>query len=719
MVEQRAGMPTSSVTASVRARTTSSAPHIPSALPPPALLHHLAPFDVSVRSSPPLYSSRPARLSLYTSLVNCTVEAALVLTREQQTTLSTHSRHPPVALSWSLRLERRGSAGLLGGTAHVVILTTAMSELFESLNFPLQPNSSPSAGECDPASNRAVRRDAEGEAWRLPNPRTPRIKAASAAARAGSNDRQQHRQDQHRSQANTSATTLASPSSMTSTSPSAGLLARPGRVFWHATPSPSQQIRQQEFQSYLSKTSPVLPLGSQAFREELLQQTHQQGGGSSAATMTDTFERSGTDVGSARAAITLGSAMASSSGRKFSRRSSRRSAGGTDGKAGERSQGGGQEGMQQMLADLKRHLTRQGNQVDDADVCMVGEQALRCPTRQEQIPSKNMLQSFSQQGPSTAASSSSGCIAPMSAPPVEAPSNSRDWNRTKSLPIAMPVPPHHRRQTLVSKANSEQNVPSRPSAHQWEQRGSSGVDLPSKPLPCVGRTPTQTILLPARENGMAKGPETDKEESHKASVCKSEGTETRKIKTRSSSSSVSPPKKSMMTRTRTARVGLSRHIGAFDPVDTLPHQHGLHHLTGPAAPFKQPSRMSTSVAATAPSLARHKTVVGQRSKEVIVIDDSDEEVETKQTHPRSNSTSPRKDTPAVLPTPIHNMSGTAADADTSFDTSMDDVMLVDAVEQAEAAILASQREQQLIGLDSLGMASGANEALVIAMETDR
>lgn len=510
---------------------------------------------------------------------------------------------------------------------------------------------------------------------------------------------------------------------MTSTSPSAGLLARPGRVFWHATPSPSQQVRQQEFQSYLSRTSPVLPLGSQAFREELLQQTHQQGGGSSAATMADTFERSGTDVGPAGAAITLGSAMASSSssGRKFSRRSSRRSAGGMDGRAGERSQGGGPEGMQQMLADLKRHLIRQGNQVDDADVCMVGEQALRCPPRREQIPSENTLHSFSQHGPSTAASSSSSYVAPMPEASTVTPSNSREWNRTKSLPMAMPVPPHHRRQTLVSKANSEQNLPSRPSAHQWEQRGSSGVDLPSKPLPCIGRTPSQTVLLPARarENGMAKGPETDKEENHKASVCKSEGTENRKIKTRSSSSSVSPPKKSMMTRTRTARVGLSRHIGAFDPVDSLQQQHGLHPLNGPAAPFKQPSRMSTSVAAAAPSLARHKTVVGRRSKEVIVIDDSDEDLETKQTHPLSDSTSPRKDARAVSPTPIHSMSGTTADADTSFDTSMDDVMLVDAVEQAEAAILASQREQQPIGHDSLGMASGVNEALVIAMETDR
>jgi hypothetical protein len=201
-----------------------------------------------------------------------------------------------------------------------------------------------------------------------------------------------------------------------------------------------------------------------------------------------------------------------------------------------------------------------------------------------------------------------------------------------------------------------------------------------------------------------------------------------RTKTRSTSSSVSPTKKPMM---RIARVGLSRHSIGSSQVSSQ--------QSGPSAPFKRPSKIDVPLNTTKQKAGgANAWKPKQKSKDVIVIDDSDEDTTEKTTAAPSRRTSPRKKMVPDLqqqqqPKSSKPTISSAAidDADTSFDTSLDESILCDAVEQAEA----SQREIQQarkfvtskpppvaivetnIGEDiSFDMGSSDNEAINEAME---
>jgi hypothetical protein len=585
-----------------------------------------------------------------------------------------------------------------------------MSELFESLQFPLAPSSSPTATISCPlqdvsgssrgnqsntrtgelAQNKNISKGSLNHLHHQQHPRTPLSKAnAASSSTTRTSTSTSHFHDEQ--------TTNTTPSfASTSTS----RLHRPGHVFWHATPSPSQQVRHNEWQKHMSSnTSPTLPLGTQAFRQELLDQ-----GASSAASKSRQVLTAGrlsdrSFSASHRSPCTAATSVASTStiGRKFSRRISRKSAVSVgDASISDKSQGG--EGMQQLLADLNQHLQNHENEVDDAEEESLVEELDRVFSSQRDISDSPAEQLKMVDGQNDSRQMTGVEVIerqPRIAPDIQpSPQNSREWSRVKSAPTVTSSPRQQGRMSMAKVHSAKEGLKARPNLIKRAlspspNPRSTDSDCSAEEDRCSA-SPTKTIL--------GKGSESSKHLT--------------RGKTRSS---VSPPKK--WDGRRTPRIGLSRHsIGASQVSSSL--------QSGPAAPFKRPTKASHII-------SQKKATT---KKEIIVIDDSDEDVIRQQqaTQP-TRRTSPRKKTgnqPQSVKLPARSENKKEdMDEDTSFDISMDESMLCEAADQAEArasqeALQASQRGAKKsppvrlpsIGDDSFEMGSSDNEAILSAME---
>lgn len=588
-----------------------------------------------------------------------------------------------------------------------------MSELFESLQFPLAPSSSPSTTSYplqevggSSRGNQHIGAKTDSAAWdqkgrvsktslqHVHQPRTPLS-----------------------SRAHTTSSTLShydeQPTTPLFASTSSSRLNRPTHVFWHATPSPSQQIRQIEWQKHLSSSnSPIPPLATQAFREELLQ----HGGGSAAASKSRQSLTAGTNfiAASDREGSIAGpsATSTSSTGRKFSRRVSRRSmVGGLgDGSVADKSQAG--EGMQQLLADLNKHLQRHKNEVDDCSDESLAEELERVFSSQRDV---SIPLSDRQDGQDHHDENST--MAGLEMTSVDSrlvhssPSSSREWSRTKSLP-SLAASPRQQGKSAMTKVRSA-NVPLKEGSRATQNMFKRTLSPSPRPLS------TDSDCSAGEHTSLRKS---TSEESRAAESSKPSA----RGKTRSS---ISPPKK-WETR-RPPRIGLSRHsLGSSQLPSSFQN--------GPAAPFKRPAKAIADIPQRGAA----------RDKDVIVIDDSDEDVVEKKAAKPVRRTSPRKKSVTVqqqqqqqqrqqpskaveaakAPVMAKKDNG-ETDEDTSFDISMDDELLCDALDQAEAkasqeafhasqkiAPAASCQKSPLVGDESFEMASSDNEALVSAME---
>ncbi|UZJ56582.1 hypothetical protein CBS101457_005902 [Exobasidium rhododendri] len=671
-----------------------------------------------------------------------------------------------------------------------------MSELFESLNFPIHPTSSPSTASTHDAAqrshaetkgegassatriNKAAAMTASGDSLNESRfPQTPRTRDStsfkSSRSKSGNSNESDYSQ---------MMTPLLSVSSSSST-----LLARPGHVFWHATPSPSQQIRQNEFQKYLSKTSPILPMGTQAFREELLQQGQGREGrdqnkDTSASVLHKRFDRQGRTATDRRVRVAAASSskhgsmgegcnISSIPTRKFSRRPSRRSNGAMSATSLAEGSVGGVEGMQQLLADLDQHLQNRDLELNDADMVLDPEQMV--PSREEESLIEELDRVFSQEGlqaetcriQSRLNSKSNGKrhIEEEAAPAqssTTSPSSRREWSRTKSLHSGESGKSNGLdtlRRSGMKKAISLHDLSTETSQQQQQQERLSVVndslhshiecierecEYSKRPIMTMKRSPSPTKRSILNERQQPPPPVANEKEREQEQDGMMRRSTTSKSKTRSSSSSVSPSKKPS-TVIRTPRLGSSRHSVGASQVSCQ--------FSGPAAPFKIPSRVVVPATDNKPRSMSVSKGGTSTQKNVIVIDDSDEELVAKKKSALSapqRRVSPRKKANNALKREEASPSTNASAAtttltrctnsevsmevdETTFDTSMDESLLIEALDRAEATQKAatktvlpdramSQRDKSptstTCGDESFEMASSDNEALLEAME---
>jgi hypothetical protein len=375
-----------------------------------------------------------------------------------------------------------------------------------------------------------------------------------------------------------------------------------------------------------------------------------------------------------------------------------------DGSIADKSQGG--EGMQQLLADLNQHLQRHENEIDDGGDESLAEELERVFSSQRDVlyPLSDRQENYDRHEENKTmiglevTTDDSRLV-------QSSPSSSREWSRTKSLPSLAASPRQEGRSSMI-KVHSA-NIP--PNDSRRAKKDSIKRTLSPSPRPLSTDSDCSAGEQTSPRKSTLEGPRP--EENSKQPI---------RGKTRSS---VSPPKK-WETR-RTPRIGLSRHsLGSSQVPGSL--------QSGPAAPFKRPTK--TAAVFTQRGAAK--------DKEVIVIDDSDEDLAKAQSAKPVRRTSPRKKAVAEQQQQRQQRVVNAArapvaakdekketDEDTSFDISMDDELLCNALDQAEAkasqeAFQASQKKapavayksSPLIGDESFEMASSDNEALVSAME---
>lgn len=585
-----------------------------------------------------------------------------------------------------------------------------MSELFESLQFAqLQPPSSPSTNSIHGSSSRSkpsddrevptttssirkarncgtLNNDRNRAALDHPDPRTPLAKSEKKSSTSRRTSSSHHKDSSSSSALKTAPLFPSTPSTS---------IIRPGHVYWHETPSPSQQIRQKEIRSYLaSTTSPLLPLGTQAFREELLQQRY---GTSSSGSAAARDSRQKLELGLNKASVASERSESSSAGastsslssnnRRYTRRHSKRfGASMEDASKTDKAQSAG-EGMQQLLADLDKHLKNQGdNEAGDGDEqeeeSLIEELDRVFSSQKEPTTPVDEWNEESCDGGERLDKDRSN-LPPHQHHLVASPSTGREWSRTKSLPaVQRNVCEISKRPVLVDVAIGQPSpLTTKPSVEKVG--GGNNVHLRNK-----------------------------------------------------TRSSVSPPKK--WATTRTPRIGLSRH-------STGPSSQVLSHLqNGPAAPFKRPTK--TGAAACVNIAQRSAGTTKEREQDIIIINDSDEDEgrELAVDYPVRRRSSPRKQAAVVVgekpvqklvrpvsaPIKVKTSPVMMSDEDSCFDTSMDESMLCEAVERAEAsqeAFVNSQKANSAApsrqsysshanGDDVYEMASSDNEALVGAME---
>lgn len=271
-----------------------------------------------------------------------------------------------------------------------------MSELFDSLNFAhlyaggaVLPASSPrrqhGTGRCDVAAAAAAA-VAAVDTWHrksgckagssktstalAPPPSSTPLRGTAAAAAAGAEGPiYGSTSTEHADSFATSSPHAAGDIAVLSSSPHAS----EGRVFWNAAPSPSVQLQikqQAERQRKLAQDSAMVPLGTQAFREELLRAP--LGASSATSPPLSAFPArqssasaaadGGLDVAvTAKATASRTATRVSSFRRRAGRRGLRRCG------ASVSASGPAIDGFDQLLNDLNQHLEADEDDDDDDD----------------------------------------------------------------------------------------------------------------------------------------------------------------------------------------------------------------------------------------------------------------------------------------------------------------------------------------------------------------